>query len=130
LHAVLDQYVAHYDEHRPHRARNLCPPCCSDITMTDVADLATARIRLRRILGGLINEYERAAWLPPANRDVAGQRSRQGYRTPRARAFTLVSAIALLIIACPRALGRTAGDVRAACYPVSFVSFALAVLVR
>jgi transposase InsO family protein len=61
LQAVLDEYVAHYNRHRPHRARNLRPPGCGDITMTEVADLATARIRRRRVLGGLINEYERAA---------------------------------------------------------------------
>jgi putative transposase len=26
LRAVLDEYVAHYNQHRPHRARNLRPP--------------------------------------------------------------------------------------------------------
>jgi hypothetical protein len=33
--------------------------------------------------------------------------------------LALVSAIAVLIITCPCALGRTAGGVLAACYPVS-----------
>jgi hypothetical protein len=51
----------HYNKHRPHRARNLRPPDCGDITMTPIADLATARIRRRKVLGGLIHEYERAA---------------------------------------------------------------------
>jgi Integrase core domain len=31
LRAVLDEYVGHYNQHRPHRARNLRPPDCDDI---------------------------------------------------------------------------------------------------
>ena len=61
LHAVLDEYVTHYNEHRPHRARNLRPPVAAEITPAVIADLATPEIRRRRVLGGLINEYERAA---------------------------------------------------------------------
>ena len=59
--AVLDEYVGHYNRHRPHRARDLRTPDCDGITTAEVADLTTVRIRRRRILGGLINEYERAA---------------------------------------------------------------------
>ncbi len=58
--AVLDEYAAHYNRHRPHRARKLRPPDCDDITRATPTDLA-ARIRRRRVLGGLIHEYERAA---------------------------------------------------------------------
>jgi putative transposase len=61
LWAVLDEYAAHYNQHRPHRARNLRPPDSDDITMTAITDLAVARIRRRRVLGGLINDYQRAA---------------------------------------------------------------------
>ena len=61
LRAVLDEYVAHYNHHRPHRARNLRPPDCDDITMATTTDLTAGRIRRRRVLGGLIHEYERAA---------------------------------------------------------------------
>jgi putative transposase len=32
LRAVLEEYVAHYNQHRPHRARNLRPPDCDYIT--------------------------------------------------------------------------------------------------
>jgi len=60
LRAVLDEYAAHYNRHRPHRGRNLRPDC-DDITMAATSDLAAARIHRRRVLGGLINEYERAA---------------------------------------------------------------------
>jgi putative transposase len=58
LRAVLDEYVAHYNQHRPHRARNLHPPDCADISPAAISDLTTARIRRRRILGGLIHEYK------------------------------------------------------------------------
>jgi putative transposase len=61
LRAVLDGFVSHYNQHRPHRARNLRPPDGGDNTMAPVTDLTTAGIRRRRVLGGLINEYERAA---------------------------------------------------------------------
>jgi putative transposase len=56
--AVLDEYVAHYNQHRPHRAMDLRPPDGGD---TSVAGLATTRIRRRKVLAGLIHEYERAA---------------------------------------------------------------------
>jgi putative transposase len=61
LRAVLDEYVAHYNQHRPHRARYLRPPDAGDTATAPVTDLAAARIRRRNILGGLIHEYERAA---------------------------------------------------------------------
>ncbi|HUZ25154.1 MAG TPA: integrase core domain-containing protein [Streptosporangiaceae bacterium] len=62
LRAALDEYAAHYNRHRPHRARNLRPPDSDDIAMAAITDLAAARIRRRRrIPGGLINEYQRAA---------------------------------------------------------------------
>ena len=61
LRTVLDEYAAHYNRHRPHRARNLRPPDHDAVAVTAVSDLAAARIRRRRVLGGLINEYQRAA---------------------------------------------------------------------
>ncbi len=61
LGAVLDEYVAHYSQHRPHRARNLRPPDCDDITTTAITDLTSARIRRRKVLGGITNKYEPAA---------------------------------------------------------------------
>jgi hypothetical protein len=58
--AVLSEFVAHYNEHRPHQSRDQRPP---DVTNTRpaVVDLASARIRRRKILDGLINEYSQAA---------------------------------------------------------------------
>lgn len=60
LRAVLDEYVTHYNQHRPHRARNLRPPD-HDGNITAPATDLTARIRRRKVLGGLIHEYEWAA---------------------------------------------------------------------
>jgi putative transposase len=61
LHAVLDEYVAHYNQHRPHRALNLRPPDNDDITTAAVTDLITARKQRRKILGGLISVYQQEA---------------------------------------------------------------------
>ena len=57
LHLVLAQYAAHYNGRRPHRSRQLRPPRPDH----PVADLSQERIQRRPVLGGLINEYERAA---------------------------------------------------------------------
>jgi putative transposase len=57
LRTTLTQYEAHYNGRRPHRSRHFRPPRPDH----PVADLATKRIRRRPVLGGLINEYERAA---------------------------------------------------------------------
>ncbi|MFC0541954.1 integrase core domain-containing protein [Kutzneria chonburiensis] len=57
LHAVLAEYVQHYNGRRPHRSRELCPPRPT----YPVANLGSQRVRRQRLLGGLINEYERVA---------------------------------------------------------------------
>jgi transposase InsO family protein len=57
LRTVLDEYAAHYNGRRPHRGRQLRPPRPDH----PVADLSQERIKRRTVLGGLINEYERAA---------------------------------------------------------------------
>ena len=57
LRAILAQYETHYNGRRPHRSRQLRPPRPDH----PVADLSKARIQRRPALGGLINEYERAA---------------------------------------------------------------------
>jgi len=60
LRAVLEQYVTHYNQHRPHRGRYLRPSDSGGIT-APATDLATARIRPREVLNGLIYDYGRAA---------------------------------------------------------------------
>ena len=57
LRAILAEYEAHYNGRRPHRSRQLRPPRPDH----PVADLSWERIKRRPVLGGLINEYERAA---------------------------------------------------------------------
>ncbi|WSG40614.1 integrase core domain-containing protein [Dactylosporangium sp. NBC_01737] len=58
LRHVLAEYVKHYNESRPHRALSLSPPH-PPATVIDLAE--QRRIRRKPILGGLINEYQRAA---------------------------------------------------------------------
>jgi putative transposase len=57
LRLVLAEYEAHYNGRRPPRSRALQPPRPNH----PVADLSEKRIKRRPVLGGLINEYERAA---------------------------------------------------------------------
>src|SRR5256884_1818682 len=58
--AVLGEYVAHFNEHRPHQSRQQRPPEAADAAPA-VVDLAVVRIRRKKILNGLINEYSHAA---------------------------------------------------------------------
>jgi putative transposase len=57
LRTILAGYEAHYNGRRPHRSRQLHPPRPD----YPVADLSQERVKRRAVLGGLINEYERAA---------------------------------------------------------------------
>jgi transposase InsO family protein len=56
LRRVLAEYARHYNEHRPHQSREQRPPLHEP---GDVVD-ATARIKRRHVVHGLINEYRRA----------------------------------------------------------------------
>jgi len=57
LRVVMTEYEAHYDGRRPHRSRELRPPRPEH----PVAGLSRERIKRGPVLGGLLNEYERAA---------------------------------------------------------------------
>lgn len=57
LRTVLKQYSQHYNGRRPHRGQRLHPPRPDH----PMADLSRERIKRRPALGGLINEYQRAA---------------------------------------------------------------------
>jgi putative transposase len=63
LEHVLAEYVAHYNEHRPHRALEQRPPLTQppplDQRVGEVISLE--RVRRRDLLGGLIHEYVLAA---------------------------------------------------------------------
>jgi transposase InsO family protein len=58
--AVLGEFVAYYNDHRPHQGRHQRPPNATDTGPAGV-DLASARIRRTKILNGQINEYSQAA---------------------------------------------------------------------
>jgi hypothetical protein len=58
--AILGEFVAHYNGHRPLQGRHQYPPDGADAGPAAVVDLA-ARIRRKTILDGLINEYSQAA---------------------------------------------------------------------
>jgi transposase InsO family protein len=53
---IRGEYVAHYNEHRPHQGRHQCPPGAADAAPAAVVNLAAARLHRRKILNGLISE--------------------------------------------------------------------------
>ncbi|MGI8447254.1 MAG: integrase core domain-containing protein [Streptosporangiaceae bacterium] len=57
LQMVLGKYAGHYNGHRPHQSRQQRPP---DHDMPVVAPL-DAPVQQRKVLGGVIDEYHRAA---------------------------------------------------------------------
>ena len=57
LRVVLAEYARHYNGHRPHQGLQQEPPLRESGHVVDM----TARIDRRRVLGGLINEYRKAA---------------------------------------------------------------------
>ncbi len=56
LRLVLAEYQAHYNGRRPHRSRQLRPPRPDH----PAADLSHKRVTRQPVLGGLLNEYQRA----------------------------------------------------------------------
>jgi putative transposase len=63
LEHVLAAYVAHCNEHRPHRALQQRPPLRTsppgaDTRLAELGELD--HVRRRDVLGGLIHEYELA----------------------------------------------------------------------
>ena len=57
LRSVLCDYAGHYNRHRPHQSRQQRPPD-QDGQPSAPLDLP---VQQRKVLGGLINEYYRAA---------------------------------------------------------------------
>jgi putative transposase len=62
LRAVLTEYQAHYNTARPHQGIAQRVPDGGRVApCTTVTDIATRQIQRKPVLGGLINEYTRAA---------------------------------------------------------------------
>ena len=59
LRVLLVEYLEHYNDHRPHRGINQNSP--TGIDQEPAEPVSIDRIRRRRILDGLINEYHHAA---------------------------------------------------------------------
>ena len=63
LRRVVDEYVEHYNQHRPHRSlQQRTPDATHDSYPSSIAAVSGyPRARRDRILGGLISEYRNAA---------------------------------------------------------------------
>ena len=57
LESVLSEFLEHYNQARPHQGLGQWPPC----RPADVTPSADGRVERRDRLGGLLNEYSRAA---------------------------------------------------------------------
>jgi putative transposase len=62
LRRVLDEYVIHYNGHRPHQALDQRAPEAHDAANPSASDLSAHRIRRTPVLNGLINEYHLAEY--------------------------------------------------------------------
>jgi putative transposase len=58
LRSVLGEYAGHYNRHRPHQSRQQRPPDFDDLAGLPLLGLP---VQQRKVLGGVINEYYRAA---------------------------------------------------------------------
>ena len=58
---VLDEFLAHYSETRPHRALGQLNPHQAETTPPEPINLADYRLRRKTVLGGLTSEYQLAS---------------------------------------------------------------------
>ena len=61
LRLVLDDYLTHYNNARPHRALNQLSPRQTEAVPPEPINLANYRLHRKPMLGGLTNEYQIAA---------------------------------------------------------------------
>jgi putative transposase len=60
LESVLEEYVAHYNRHRPHRSLELMAPART-VNVPEPGVDSVGRVQRSDRLGGLIHEYHRRA---------------------------------------------------------------------
>jgi putative transposase len=60
LQSVLVAYAKHYNGHRPPQSRLQQEPDAQALPVRTAVDLEAQRVRRRRVLDGLINDYEAA----------------------------------------------------------------------
>jgi hypothetical protein len=109
LRMVLGQYSGQYNGHRPHQSRCQRPPGHDEPVVVP----PRAPIQRRKILGGVINEYHRAALAIPRIRrsgTTTGFGAAQAVRLRRYRTGR-----------CVRAAGGPSPAVSARCGPVALV---------
>ncbi|WP_214318053.1 integrase core domain-containing protein [Nonomuraea sediminis] len=59
---VLNEYLIHYNRHRPHQSRQQCPPDAATQPARDVTELNDMRfIRRKPVVTGMISEYRHVA---------------------------------------------------------------------
>jgi hypothetical protein len=61
LEGVINEFVDHYNVHRPHRALGPASPCAPVLAAREGERLAPTRLRRTDKLGGLIHEYRLVA---------------------------------------------------------------------
>jgi putative transposase len=61
LERVVDEYLRHYNNERPHRSLELRPPATGGDESDPGAVTAAASVQRRDSLGGLVHEYYQAA---------------------------------------------------------------------
>ena len=61
LEQVLVEYIAHYNDHRPHRALDQRAPRTSKVEPDPIDEPDPTRLRRYEVLGGLIHEYRLVA---------------------------------------------------------------------
>ena len=61
LEAVVDEYVGHYNCHRPHRSLGQLPPQGKDLAPAGLENIDPSRLKRTDRLGGVIHEYRLVA---------------------------------------------------------------------
>jgi hypothetical protein len=84
--SVLEEYAEHDNAHRPHQSRQQRPPDQDERVVVPLE----GRIQRRKVLGGAIDEYHRAAW--PTRRNTSSDHMYE-FRSGRGNDMKIASAM-------------------------------------